>query len=112
MQLSGPPSGRLMQGDAVNAAATGGHRIYVDLHHLAARVEAGQQILAMAVGRLVAELRHYDGPVDRQVVDVAGGKVRAAAEAVVPPAQRGRPAVSILGVGMTSLYSFRFRGCS
>ena len=89
-----------MQGDAVNAAAPGGHRIYVDLHYLAAWIEAGQQIPAITVGRLVAELRHYDGPVDRQVVDVAGGKVPAAAEAVVPPTQRGRPAVSILGLSL------------
>ena len=43
-----------MQGDAVNATATGGDGIDIDLHHLAARVELGQQIMAVAVGSLVA----------------------------------------------------------
>ena len=45
-----------MQGDAVNAATTGGDRIDIDLHDFAAGVEAGQQIMAVAVGSLVAKL--------------------------------------------------------
>lgn len=44
-----------MQGDAVNAATTGGDRIDIDLHDFAAGVEAGQQIMAVAVGSLVAK---------------------------------------------------------
>lgn len=40
----------------MNAAATGGDRVNIDLHDLAAGVEAGQQIVAVAVGGLVAKL--------------------------------------------------------
>ncbi len=46
----------------MNAAAPRRHRVYVDRHHLAPRVEAGQQILAIAVGRLVAELGAMTAP--------------------------------------------------
>ncbi len=45
-----------MQGDAVNTAATGGDRIDIDLHDVAARVEAGQQLVAVAISGLVAKL--------------------------------------------------------
>lgn len=70
----------------MNAAATGGHRVDIDLHDVAAGVEAGQQLVAVAVGRLVAKLGGDHGAIDRQIVDITGGKVAAAAEAVVPPA--------------------------
>lgn len=57
-----------MQGDAVNAAATGGYRVNIDLHHLTAGVELGQQIVAVAVGGLVAKL---EGEPDREEDGVA-----------------------------------------
>ena len=82
-------SGRLMEGDAVDAAApaaTGSMSICTILRP---RIEAGQQIPAMTVGPGIPELGSDDGAVDGQVVDVTGGKVRAAAELVVPPAQGG-----------------------
>ncbi|MNE20949.1 hypothetical protein D3C80_1140930 [compost metagenome] len=88
----------------MNAAAPRRHRVYVDRHHLAPRVEAGQQILAIAVCRLVAELGDYDGPVDRQVVDVASGKVPATAEFIVSPTQRGRQHMQL------QLVAVRIRG--
>ncbi len=40
----------------MNAAATGGDRIDIDLHDVAAGVEAGQQLVAVAIGGLVAKL--------------------------------------------------------
>ncbi len=40
----------------MNAAATGGDRINIDLHDVAARVEAGQQLVAVAISGLVAKL--------------------------------------------------------
>lgn len=55
-------SGRLVQGDTVNAAATGGHRIDIDLHDFTTRIEAGQQLVAVAVGRLVAKLGAITAP--------------------------------------------------
>ncbi len=52
----------------MNAAATGGYRVNIDLHHLTAGVELGQQIVAVAVGGLVAKL---DGEPDRDEDRVA-----------------------------------------
>ena len=83
-------SGGLVKGDAVNATATGGHRINIDLHDLAAGVELGQQIMAVAVSRLVAKLGGDHRTIDRQIVDITGGEVAAAAKTVVPPIERGR----------------------
>ncbi len=40
----------------MNAAATGGDRINIDLNDLAAGVKAGQLIVAVAIGGLVAKL--------------------------------------------------------
>lgn len=72
----------------MNTTATGGHRIDIDLHDFTTRIEAGQQLVAVAVGRLVAKLGGDDGAIDRQIVDVAGGKIPATAETVVPPVER------------------------
>ncbi len=55
-------SGGLVQGDAVNAAATGGDRIDIDLHDFATGVEAGQQLVAVAIGGLVAKLGAITAP--------------------------------------------------
>ncbi len=40
----------------MNATATGGDRINIDLHDLATGVDLGQQIVAVAIGGLVAKL--------------------------------------------------------
>lgn len=74
----------------MNATATGGDRIDIDLHDLAAGVELGQQIVAVAVGGLVAKLGGDHRAIDRQIVDITGGKVVAAAKAVVPHIERWR----------------------
>lgn len=94
-----------MQGDAVNTTATGGDRIDIDLHDVAAGVEAGQQLVAVAIGGLVAKLGGDDGAIDRQIVDVAGGKIAAAAKAVVPPIERGRQhmQLQLVAVGIGGL---------
>ena len=59
----------------------------------------------MTVGPGIPELGSDDGAVDGQVVDVTGGKVRAAAELVVPPAQGRRQLMQLqlVAVGVRRL---------
>lgn len=52
----------------MNAAATGCDRIDIDLHDVGPRVEAGQQLVAVAIGGLVAKL---GGEPDREQGGVA-----------------------------------------
>ena len=70
---------RLVAGHAMDAATAtaGADRVDVQLHHFAVRVELGQQLKGPAIGRPVTKLRCQHGAVDHEVVDVAGGKIRA-----------------------------------
>ena len=68
---------RLVAGHAMDAATAGADRVNVQLHHFAVRVELGQQLKGPAIGRPVTKLRCQHGAVDHEVVDVAGGKIRA-----------------------------------
>lgn len=68
LQCLGLSVGRVRQGDAVNASVTGGYRVNIDLHDLAAGVELGQQIVVVAVGCFVAKL---EGEPDRDEDGVA-----------------------------------------
>ena len=56
--------------DTVNSATAGGDRVDIHLCHHPSRVQLGEQILGIFVGRRVTELRHDHRAIDGQVMEI------------------------------------------
>ncbi len=68
-----------MTGHTVNPAPTGGDRVDIEQHHLPIRMEFRQQLKGPGIRRSVTKRRRNHRPVDHEVVDVAGSKIRGVA---------------------------------